>query len=688
MNVAAYSGKPFQGTEYTFVNSKDNNDYYGSAHVNQEKKQLIFTHRGTDSVNPWGSDKTNYNFITEGFKNKAFEGYGDCTECNEAINFIGEVLKDDAYKDFSIIITGHSLGALLSDITLYHLLNTRENINCTSIVFANPGSKPFLEKVAAQENKNLDSNLYKSISLAINLKGDALVKNENQLGSEWFIDSDKTWPCPSWSDQPICTYAGNNHMLKNIRSAINELTDEQINSELPNGWQLSILTKTIIEEVKALSDDEVEVAKVSVDTQSYDIKFKLDSTGDSESITGAVITIVRAAAPKDEGELATIINALYVKKDGSGGYTIGTDSTDAVKLSCAATLFTAKTIGNCDAIATPALTKKIIEEVVALTTVGGEVEVAKVSVDTQSYDVKFKLDSTGDSESITGNVITIARTAAPTDAAGLATIINALYVKKDGSGGYTIGTDSTDAVKLSCAATLFTAKTIGNCDAIATPALTKKIIEEVVALTTVGGEVEVAKVSVDTQSYDVKFKLDSTGDSESITGNVITIARTAAPTDAAGLATIINALYVKKDGSGGYTIGTDTTDAVKLSCAATLFTAKTVGNCGAVNLPGKNNKQKEKMSKVLEDMKDSTTLNTKNINALKSMDADKLNVVSIETIGAFTKTAAQNPIDMSGNLDKVLEIYKNFDYKAEDKVELSSDDVASSIYCVLYNECN
>ena len=91
---------------------------------------------------------------------------------------------------------------------------------------------------------------------------------------------------------------------------------------------------------------------------------------------------------------------------------------------------------------------------------------------------------------------------------------------------------------------------------------------------------------------------------------------------------------------------------------------------------------------VLENIKDSTTLNTKNINALKSMDADKLKDVSIETIYAFTKTVAQNPVDMSGNLDKVLEIYKNFDYKAEDKVELSSDDVASSIYCVLYNECN
>ena len=44
MNVAAYSGKPFQGTEYKFVNSKDNNGYYGSAHVNQEKKLIILIH--------------------------------------------------------------------------------------------------------------------------------------------------------------------------------------------------------------------------------------------------------------------------------------------------------------------------------------------------------------------------------------------------------------------------------------------------------------------------------------------------------------------------------------------------------------------------------------------------------------------------------------------------------------------
>ena len=243
MNVSAYKDEPFQGSEYTFISKSDKDDYYGSAHVNQEQKQLIFTHRGTDGMNPIGLDKKNYDFITAGFTNKDFKGYGECTECNEAINFMEEVLKDDKYKDFSIIITGHSLGALLSDVTLYHL-KTKGNTNCESIVFANPGSKTFLEKIASQKGGKFNSDLYKSISLAINLKGDKLVKHENQLGSKWFIDSDKVWPCPSLKDYPICSYAGNNHMLKNIRSAINALSVQQINNNLPSDWKLE---STIIE---------------------------------------------------------------------------------------------------------------------------------------------------------------------------------------------------------------------------------------------------------------------------------------------------------------------------------------------------------------------------------------------------------------------------------------------------------
>ena len=364
MNVAAYKGISFQGNEYTLINSRDNNGYYGSAHVNQEKKQLIFTHRGTDSVNPFGADKKNYDFITEGFKNKDFIGYGDCTECNEAIIFVEEVLNGDKYKGFSIIITGHSLGALLSDVILYHLKIKNLSLDCTSIVFADPGCKPFLEKVAAQKSENFDFDLYKSISLAINLKGDNLVKHENQLGSEWFIDSGKEWPCPSITDKPICMYAGNNHMLNNIRGAINELSVEQINNGLPDGWQLSTLTKTIIEKVIALTGgSEVKAAKITIDGTDHDVKFKLDSFN-SDSISGTTVTITRIAVPKDADNLAGIINALYVKKDGSGGLIIGTDTTDAKQLNCDSSIFFEKTIGTCLSINLFAddVNKKIVDK--------------------------------------------------------------------------------------------------------------------------------------------------------------------------------------------------------------------------------------------------------------------------------------------------------------------------------------
>ena len=296
LNVSAYKGKPFKGDEYTFVSARDKNGYYGSAHVNEEQKQLIFTHRGTDSVNPLGSDKKNYDFITAGFKNKDFTEYGECTECDEAIIFIEEVLKDGKYKDFSIIITGHSLGALLSDVTLYHL-NTKGNTNCKSIVFANPGSKTFLEKVASENGEKLNSDLYKSVSLAINLKGDKLVDHKNQLGSEWFIDTDQDFGCPSFFDQPICTYAGNNHMLKNIRDAVNTFSAEQINTELPNGWELE--TKDAAEKAEA---DRKAAEKAEADRKAAE-KAEADRKATEKAEAD------RKAAEKAEAQEAIIIIA-------------------------------------------------------------------------------------------------------------------------------------------------------------------------------------------------------------------------------------------------------------------------------------------------------------------------------------------------------------------------------------------
>jgi hypothetical protein len=250
-----------------------------------------------------GPDKKNYDFITAGFKNKDFTGYGECTECDEVISFIEEVLKDAKYKDFSIIITGHSLGALLSDVTLYHL-KTKGNTNCESIVFANPGSKTFLEKIASQKGGKFNSDLYKSISLAINIKGDKLVNHKNQLGSEWFIDTDKDWGCPSWSpvDQTICTYAGNNHMLKNIRNTINDLSLEQINNELPNGWELEATIETDKAEAERIAKEAADKAEAERIAKEAADKAEAERIAKEAADKAEAERIAKEAADKAEAE--------------------------------------------------------------------------------------------------------------------------------------------------------------------------------------------------------------------------------------------------------------------------------------------------------------------------------------------------------------------------------------------------
>ena len=185
------------------------------------------------------------------------------------------------------------------------------------------------------------------------------------------------------------------------------------------------MADSILAQVKALgTGGEVEVAKVKVDAADYDVKFKLDSAAsDGQSIVGTTITITRTATPKDEVELAKIINALYVKKDGSGGYTIGTDTKDAEQLDCASTLFTLTTVGDCTAITTPTPTppaKTILAQVLALKE-GASLAIATEKINGVDYTIKFVKAKAGadtkiEIDNTATKTITITKATAPTDA--------------------------------------------------------------------------------------------------------------------------------------------------------------------------------------------------------------------------------------------------------------------------------
>ena len=216
--------------------------------------------------------------------------------------------------------------------------------------------------------------------------------------------------------------------------------------------------------------------------------------------------------------------------------------------------------------------------------------------------------------------------------------------------------------------------------------LATTILDEAKKLATDGAKATVGKVLIesDTTAYNVILKKVSAtpADPKIDTANhKITVEVKDTPDTAAKITTAIGTIKV------GGTVNAPAYDASgkAVTCPTNFGAAKTPVSCTKVTgLPGEDNKQKEEMDKVLKDLKDSETVNTKNVDALKKMGADKLKDVSTETIDAFTKTVAQNPIDMSGNLDKVLDSY----IKIETATELSSDDVWNSIDCIMQNECN
>ena len=211
--------------------------------------------------------------------------------------------------------------------------------------------------------------------------------------------------------------------------------------------------------------------------------------------------------------------------------------------------------------------------------------------------------------------------------------------------------------------------------------LATTILDEAKKLTTDGTEATVGKVLIesDTTEYSVVLKKVSATPADPVidtANHKITVEVQTTPATPDDITTAIGT--IKVGGTVNAPVYEVSGEAV--TCSGDFDTATTPVSCTKVTgLPGEDNKQKEEMDKVLKDLKESETVNTQNVDALKEMGADKLKYVSTETIDAFTKTVAQNPIDMSDNLDKVLEIYKNFDDKAEDKVELGSDDVWSSI---------
>lgn len=123
--------------------------YYGIAYRNLNTKEIIIASSGTNfdgsrGVNDLAQDLLNNLEISRGQIPPQFS--------QAALLFAKKVLKhfDNQIKLYKVFFTGHSLGAVLAELTKF-VIDQEMTINSKAITFDSPGSKEIIDKLAVYE---------------------------------------------------------------------------------------------------------------------------------------------------------------------------------------------------------------------------------------------------------------------------------------------------------------------------------------------------------------------------------------------------------------------------------------------------------------------------------------------------------------------------------------------------------
>lgn len=152
--------------------------YFGRAYINTKTDQIIIAHRGTDiDFNrlkkdgiQFSSDRTFKDLIRDIDDNyDIFKGEIPYQQL-AAAKFFTEIVKQDyaakyGNKDPKIIHTGHSLGAVLAELSAVEK-------NGKAVTFESPGSSPMIEKLLEKHKINRNSFkiiTYNTVPNAVNL---------------------------------------------------------------------------------------------------------------------------------------------------------------------------------------------------------------------------------------------------------------------------------------------------------------------------------------------------------------------------------------------------------------------------------------------------------------------------------------------------------------------------------------
>ena len=127
MNMGTTAGVTYLDKGWTCVSDGDPSEknaetgFWGKAYVNEESKQLIIGFSATNSISDWGTDDVQM------VKGEVPEQYDD------ALAFYNKYANDEKYKDYEVVVTGHSMGGSLGQ-----LVGSTEGVNVDKVIAFNP----------------------------------------------------------------------------------------------------------------------------------------------------------------------------------------------------------------------------------------------------------------------------------------------------------------------------------------------------------------------------------------------------------------------------------------------------------------------------------------------------------------------------------------------------------------------
>lgn len=182
--VVHYNDDKYTPAEYSIIeHSKEKDGYHGVVAINHSEKIIVICNAGT-KIDKKNILETALDFVSDAqiFVKQSPEQY------KSALKFTQASLKN-LPEGYQIIISGFSLGAVLSDLVTYKLSNKYPQIK--SITFENPGSQEIIYK-AFGINEIADKSMFEVYNAAVpNMVN--IIGHKNQAGETHLVclDHDK-----------------------------------------------------------------------------------------------------------------------------------------------------------------------------------------------------------------------------------------------------------------------------------------------------------------------------------------------------------------------------------------------------------------------------------------------------------------------------------------------------------------